>query len=184
MNRKAMSTLLFGCILAACAAPVGGENTSTASQPIIADLGPLQSRGLCLDVYAFNTGDGWNTLDLWDCNGLDNQAWFYNEETHEIISKSNGKCLDQFAFNNFNVGMWECNGLANQKWTLTDGSGGTPAGEIRSDWDGKCVRSQWWTHAVTVGRYNVHQDPAFFMAGCQDSDWQTYEVFSWAWWRL
>lgn len=176
MIHKVTSLSLFAMAVAACTVPTAThEDTFTQTEAYIANLGAIQNRGLCMDVFSFNQRSGDQTIDLWDCNGLINQQWSFNTVTHEVTSKYNGKCLDNLSFDNVSVGMWDCNGLPNQRW-WPNGNG-----ELVNERDGKCLRTQWWTHSPG----NSHgSGTAVFLAGCQDPEWQTYSVFGWNWWAL
>jgi len=158
-------------LLCGCGAPAPSEDTGTTSEAYVTDLGTIRTRGLCLDVFSFNTRNGNLTLDLWDCNGLVNQGWVYNADTHAIVSKYNGKCLDNIGFDHTSVGLWDCNGLPNQRWSFDSLSG-----EIINQYDGKCLRAQYWDHSPG----NSHgSGDALFLAGCHDSEWPYYSTFAW-----
>lgn len=43
----------------------------------------------CLDAYNF-VGPA---VDIWTCNGGNNQQWLYNASTSQLVSASSGKCL-------------------------------------------------------------------------------------------
>lgn len=73
----------------------------------------------CFDLYGANTTDG-NKIEIWDCNGLDNQKWVFAAGTYEIqYAKDTSKCIDLpgGSLDNGNkLQIWTCNGLSNQKW--------------------------------------------------------------------
>ncbi|WP_371494072.1 RICIN domain-containing protein [Kitasatospora sp. NBC_00374] len=89
--------------------------------------------GLPVGYYTIQNGHGWKCLDgdlntinndgakvqLWGCNGWDNQTWYWTGST---LQNSHGwKCLDG-DLNTINndgakVQLWGCNGWDNQAWT-------------------------------------------------------------------
>ncbi len=72
----------------------------------------------CLDVYNNQTADG-ATIDLWYCNGGQNQQWSVNPNG-TITGLQSGKCLDVtggVTANGTQVELWTCNGGPNQRWS-------------------------------------------------------------------
>jgi hypothetical protein len=58
-------------------------------------------------------------VQLWDCNGQDNQKWIrYTDGT--IRSLHDGRCLDEDiaggTHNGTKAQVWDCNGWLNQRW--------------------------------------------------------------------
>lgn len=103
-----------------CAGFVPGAATASES----AAWGPVRSHQnwRCLDADLGTIGPNGTKVQLWGCNGWDNQSWSYEVSTHTIHSKENGRCLDAdlgtINANGTKVQLWDCNGWANQKWTL------------------------------------------------------------------
>ncbi|EPX55599.1 peptidase, M27 (PrtB) family [Cystobacter fuscus DSM 2262] len=90
--------------------------------------------GKCLDADATSSGTNGTRIQLWDCNGWDNQNWQLLADG--TIRSVGGKCLDADANNSgangTRVQLWDCNGWDNQKWQLL------ADGTIRSV-GGKCL---------------------------------------------
>jgi 1-phosphatidylinositol phosphodiesterase len=84
--------------------------------------------GKCLDQ---NLADG--NVQVWVCNGGQNQRWQYSPASGEIRSVATpGKCLDA-ASRDGNAYMGSCHGGANQKWDLM------PNGSIKDRLYGQCL---------------------------------------------
>ena len=88
-------------------APPGQEIVGTAS-------------GRCVDVPGQSTTAG-TRLDLWDCNGGQNQTWDY-PGTH-VLSVYGTMCMQAGTAAGTPVVIETCTGAANQQWTV--GSDGT-----------------------------------------------------------
>jgi hypothetical protein len=90
----------------------------------------------CLDAdVGTDTHNGTN-VQIWNCNGWDNQNWYWQDD-FTIHSGHDGRCLDEDinggTHNGSNVQIWDCNGQNNQGWELwSDGT-------IRSRHDGRCL---------------------------------------------
>lgn len=77
---------------------------------------------LCLDVDAANQKTNGARVQLWACNGSDQQLWFIRGG--RVVSFA-GKCLD-LAFpdlrkNGGHIQVWDCNGSIQQHWAPRDG---------------------------------------------------------------
>ena len=78
----------------------------------------------CLDVLDGNTDNGAN-VQLYDCNGNDNQSWTYDASSGEIKGLG-GRCLDvqgESPHDGANIQIWECDGHDNQQWDYDASSG-------------------------------------------------------------
>jgi len=74
--------------------------------------------GKCIDLPGGDTSNG-NLLQIWDCNGMDNQKWIFDPGTWRIQYGSNtGKCIDKLGKGGpgTQLGIWDCNGHDSQKW--------------------------------------------------------------------
>ncbi|MGI5380266.1 ricin-type beta-trefoil lectin domain protein [Streptomyces sp. CA-251387] len=80
--------------------------------------------GRCADIND-NTIVNGTDVQLWGCNGGQNQVWQYNSIRKELVVYGN-KCLDAYnrgTTNGTRVVIWDCNGQTNQKWNLnSDGT--------------------------------------------------------------
>jgi hypothetical protein len=92
--------------------------------------------GRCLDSDVATATHNGTKVQVWQCNGWNNQAWTIYAD-HSIRSTHDGRCLDEDIAggtrNGTKVQVWDCNGWDNQKWTVyTDHS-------IRNSHDGRCL---------------------------------------------
>ncbi|WP_386824673.1 RICIN domain-containing protein [Lysobacter brunescens] len=75
--------------------------------------------GKCLDVHAPDQHNNGGHVQVWDCNGSQQQVWRFQDGA--ILSGA-GKCLDVHApdqnSNGARVQVWDCNGSLQQTWTL------------------------------------------------------------------
>merc|ERR1719502_669585 len=74
--------------------------------------------GKCLDLPGGSTTNG-NLLQIWNCNGLGNQRWFFNPGSWRIQYAGNPeKCIDALGGGKYGtkLGIWDCNGHSSQKW--------------------------------------------------------------------
>jgi Ricin-type beta-trefoil lectin domain len=89
----------------------------------------LAGENICLDADNSTLGQNGTKVQLWQCNGWDNQAWFLvpipNKPRgwYTITNLGhNRKCLDAdngtIGGNGTRVQMWDCNGWENQQWLL------------------------------------------------------------------
>ncbi|GII81635.1 alpha-N-arabinofuranosidase [Sphaerisporangium rufum] len=72
----------------------------------------------CLDVNASTTVNG-TQLQLWDCNGGNNQRWTYTSAKQ--LTVYGNKCLDTSGGGTGNgtaVVIWDCTGQAGQQWNV------------------------------------------------------------------
>src|SRR5438067_7831031 len=109
MLRRVACFALAASVIGACALPTDtGEDTGSASQAYMQyNMGfynPFLNK--CLDAYAWETSE-FPRVAMWDCNGLGNQLWTYNTDTHEITDW-NGNCLENWYFDNYSVGLHSC----------------------------------------------------------------------------
>ncbi|MDH6133831.1 hypothetical protein P3T37_003229 [Kitasatospora sp. MAA4] len=95
--------------------------------------------GKCLDGDLNTIGNNGGVVQLWDCNGWNNQVWDWVPSTvngagwYTIQNDHGGQCLDGdlngIPNNGAKVQLWGCNGWNNQQWawggaTLVNGTGG------------------------------------------------------------
>ena len=102
----------------------------------------------CLDVLDGDTSNGAN-VQLYDCNGNENQSWTYDASTTEIKGLED-KCLDvehASTDNGANIQLYDCNGGDGQKWNY-DAS----TGEIKGIGD-HCVDV---AHSTPENGNNIH----------------------------
>lgn len=88
----------------------------------------LAAENICLDADNGTLGQNGTKVQLWQCNGWDNQAWFLDPIPNKpvgwytISNLGHRKCLDanngELGRNGARVQMWDCNGWENQQWQL------------------------------------------------------------------
>jgi len=76
------------------------------------------STEVCLDLAGADTTNG-NYLQIWPCNGLQNQQWFFDDwQIKSVVNDE--KCIDIPGEEELGQGtylqIWDCNGLPNQGW--------------------------------------------------------------------
>lgn len=80
--------------------------------------------GMCLDVHAPDQLVNGAKVQVWECNGSDQQVWVELDGSRAIFSLA-GKCLDVHApdqrVNGAKVQVWDCNRSAQQTWSTRDG---------------------------------------------------------------
>jgi len=58
-----------------------------------------------------------NTVEIWECNGLENQLWYFTAGSYEIqYGGDSSKCLDAGSGKGKPLMIWDCNHQAQQKW--------------------------------------------------------------------
>jgi hypothetical protein len=103
----------------AATASIWATPASAAATPLVS-----AASGRCLDVKG-NTDTLGTALDIWDCNGQNNQAFEFTA-AGELRTMNGTRCVD--AYNGRTapgtpVIIWTCNGQNNQKWRHnSDGS--------------------------------------------------------------
>ena len=73
----------------------------------------------CLDINN-NTISNNTDVQLWDCNGGENQSWVNVTSRKQFVVYGN-KCLDAYnggTANGTRVIIWDCNGGTNQQWNV------------------------------------------------------------------
>ncbi|MFE9423124.1 RICIN domain-containing protein [Kitasatospora sp. NPDC006697] len=128
--------------------PTTGSRASTA--PAGADQPGITYRttaftnnhgGKCLDGDLNTIGNNGAIVQLWDCNGWDNQTWYWTpvEGQSGVYTLQNGhglQCLDgdlnTIGNNGAKVQLWGCNGWDNQSWAW-DGT------TLKNTHGGKCL---------------------------------------------
>jgi hypothetical protein len=145
MKRKTLITALTALAVvllpsAASAAPTADAASSAptvqaeAAQPLAAPVLYRKVRNLavqqeiCLDADNGTLGQNGTKVQLWQCNGWDNQAWYLNPIPgkptgwYTITNLGHNKCLDAdngtIGGNGTRVQMWDCNGWENQQWLV------------------------------------------------------------------
>ena len=79
----------------------------------------------CLDLPGGNAIAG-QLLQLWDCNGLQNQKWRFDPGSWQISYAANtGLCVDNLGGGSAGnkLGLWGCSGGSNQKWGYDSNEG-------------------------------------------------------------
>jgi len=74
----------------------------------------------CIDARDMSDGV---QLMLWECNGLDQQTWGYDDIAQRVYIDGSSTCLDLWEDQQWNgqwLHVWQCNGLNNQQWSLWD----------------------------------------------------------------
>jgi hypothetical protein len=119
----------------------------------------------CIDLPNGDTTNG-NKVEVWDCNGSDNQNWEVHDGTIRL-KKNPKKCLDLpggAQSNGNKLQIWDCNGqagsqnwmydesaqrlyLANSKKCIDLEGGNTDNGNAVVLWDCNSNWHQWWTAA-------------------------------------
>jgi len=81
------------------------------------------AHNLCLDAVRSGDGSSGDNVQLWNCNGGDNQTWYMYDGGTELINLAHGLCLDAVSSgdgsNGDNVQLWTCRNTSNQHWYLT-----------------------------------------------------------------
>lgn len=128
----------------------GGPRTSCASFP--AGVSPRRIKsafGKCVDVHAPEQLMNGGSIQVWDCNGQDQQTWI---RIGKALITKNGKCLDVHSpdqnLNGGRVQLWDCNGQPQQQWTIVSN------GSIRSA-AGKCLDVHAPHQLLNGGRLQV-----------------------------
>lgn len=79
----------------------------------------LGHNGKCLDADNGTIGGNGTRVQMWDCNGWDNQQWLLFSN-HTIQNASSRRCLDgdtrTLPANGTKVQLWDCNNGAHQAW--------------------------------------------------------------------
>ncbi|MFC4530964.1 RICIN domain-containing protein [Sphaerisporangium dianthi] len=140
MRRKFTKAARALAVVSGCAAIVAGTTGASAAVDTAAAPGPIRSHAnwRCLDADLTTIGSNGTKVQLWNCNGWNNQKWTYDVQTHTIRSQYNGRCLDAdlntIGSNGTKVQLWNCNGWSNQKW-IYDAISHT----IYSMYNGRCL---------------------------------------------
>ena len=118
-NRRAAGLAVLVAALLCQLMSNANANASTV-HPLTAGA-PVYSQhdGRCLDEDVSSVTHSGTKVQVWDCNGWNNQGWtYYTDGT--IRNSHDGRCLDEdvssVPHNGTKVQVWECNGWDNQKW--------------------------------------------------------------------
>ena len=116
-------------------------------------------RGLCVENQGHQHTNG-NDIQMWTCNGGDNQQWEPTPASELRLKENTAFCLDNK--NGYGglkkgnaVNLWECNGSQAQKWTVK--SGGSIALEEFPDW---CLRAGGMGDTLVLWECNDPTVPA------------------------
>jgi endo-1,4-beta-xylanase len=98
----------------------------------------LDYNGRCLDGDVSSGGGNGSKVQLWDCNGLENQHWFDLHDNTLRITVGLTRCLDADVSsgggNGSRVQLWDCNGLSNQVWHWN-----SQTGSYYNGYNGRCL---------------------------------------------
>ncbi|GAA2974816.1 RICIN domain-containing protein [Actinokineospora diospyrosa] len=76
--------------------------------------------GQCLDADLNGGGANGSKVQLWDCNGTDQQKWLLDWDNPRLVNKKFSACLDADlnggGANGTKLQLWDCNGTDQQKW--------------------------------------------------------------------
>ncbi|MFE9746589.1 RICIN domain-containing protein [Saccharothrix saharensis] len=126
-----LGLLLTALVVAPAGASAGAPSARTAHTPI-----QSVHDWRCLDADVSSPTHNGTAVQIWDCDGWDNQKWTYYDD-YTIRSTHDGRCLDADVssptHDGTRVQLWDCNGWDNQKWTMYTN------GEIVSWHDGRCL---------------------------------------------
>jgi sRNA-binding regulator protein Hfq len=115
----AFATALGAAVPFAMAGPAGATASFVAHPVIIS--GPVHSayNGRCLDADLNGIHGNGAKVQLWDCNGQDQQSWTMYPDGK--ILNAYGRCLDAdlntIRANGTKVQIWDCNGSSQQRWS-------------------------------------------------------------------
>ncbi|VUD42106.1 Glucan endo-1,3-beta-glucosidase [Thalassocella blandensis] len=94
-------------------------------QPRYFSLRSKDNPDFCLDVSGGRTDNGTN-VQVWSCNNLDPQKWYYEHSSGMLHSKLHpNKCLDNGGenWNNGKIVLWDCNSsIDNMRFDFYDDS--------------------------------------------------------------
>ena len=131
------------------------SSAGVASLPMILS-GP---GSLCVENQGHQHENG-NDIQMWTCNGGDNQQWDLTPANELRLKENTGFCLDNK--NGYNglkngnaVNLWECNGSQAQKWRVK--SDGSIALEEIPDW---CLRAGGMGDELVLWQCNDPTVPA------------------------
>jgi Ricin-type beta-trefoil lectin domain len=121
-KRSALGLSLVACATLMLSAVAGSAHASGG-----AVIRNYQS-GKCLDADANYLSQNGDRVQLWDCNGGDNQKWYLDPANPQdgtqfhLRNVADGKCLDADANginnNGDKVQLWDCSGGTEQKWRV------------------------------------------------------------------
>ncbi|MGW4651202.1 RICIN domain-containing protein [Kitasatospora sp. NPDC004289] len=92
--------------------------TPVAGQPVGYYWIQTEYNHRCLDADLNTIGGNGTRIQLWDCNGWDNQIWIW--DGHALQTKKNARVLDAdlntIRYNGTYVQLWDRNGGSQQTW--------------------------------------------------------------------
>jgi Ricin-type beta-trefoil lectin domain len=108
--------------VAVTAAAIAAIGIPASAAPVYTNITNYH-HSFCIDAAG---GSNWNTngdpVQLWGCNTNNEQLWYYDRATQQIINQG-GKCLDAsstgFPYNGDLLQLWSCNTNAEQQWGIT-----------------------------------------------------------------
>ena len=163
LARLFVASMVGLCAIAFGAAPAVH---ALANRPIYSDF----HRGWCLDADVSTPTHNGTSVQLWQCNGQDNQAWtWYADGT--IRSSWDGRCLDEDIAQRlpsgatWRVQLWNCNGQKNQKWNRLE------RGQIVSRNDDRALQaynspSNPQRKIINLAPWSNARDDQFFSCNC------------------
>lgn len=92
-------------------------NQPPAPSPTPSKYHPITHGDKCVEISPFD-----DNVALADCNGDEDQNWYYDKMTKEIKNEASKECLDvNMGTSDKNVIVWTCRGSSNQQWKWHDG---------------------------------------------------------------
>jgi hypothetical protein len=129
---KGFKRSALGLSLVACTTLMFSGVTGSAHAAGGAVIRNAQS-GKCLDADGNHLDQNGDRVQLWDCNGGDNQKWYLepvnpqNPSQFRLRNVADQKCLDADANglnnNGDKVQLWGCGSGLEQRWLVYHGSG-------------------------------------------------------------
>lgn len=130
----------------------------------------VQINGYCLDADLNTINRDGTIVQLWQCNGSNQQRWYRNADGTIHTSYNTDYCLD-VDLNTANVNggkaqLWRCNGSPQQKWSNFNG-------QLRSGWNNRCLDAD----LNTLNRNGTKVQ----MWDCNNSSQQTWNGLGSSW---
>ena len=121
LTKKAAVAAIFTVVASMCAPAVAVP--AVAADRFVIGVARFRSlygsQGQCIDADA-NNGSNGTKVQVWTCNGTDQQKWIYwNDYTLESV-RFRGMCMDADlnggGTNGTRIQLWQCNGQPQQYW--------------------------------------------------------------------
>ncbi|MBM7773219.1 uncharacterized protein (DUF2147 family) [Actinokineospora baliensis] len=124
---RTLITIAAAAPLLLTATPANASTTPNRPAPEVSATAEwIQIRSLygsqnqCLDADLNGGGANGTKVQLWDCNGSDQQQWLLDFENKQLINKKFWACLDADlnggGANGTKLQLWTCNSSDQQKW--------------------------------------------------------------------